>query len=116
MSFAIVRALSQAAPRSAVSTAAQVSVGVAAGQILAADANRKGLLITNTGTTTLYLVLGSGTPTTTVYHVVLRPCTAANDGQGGAYIDDSWVGAVQAVGSGAGGTLVILEFTEAQTQ
>ena len=113
MSFNTVRSLSQAAARSTASTAAQTAVGLVAGQILAADSNRKGLIIVNTGTSIIYLILGSGTPTATIYHVALRPATTADDGSGGVYIDDSWVGAVQALSSAAGGTLVITTISEA---
>ena len=113
MSLSIIRAFSQASQRNTVSEAAQTSVSGTAGQILAANADRKGLVIQNTGTTTIYLLLGSGTPTTTVYHVALKAAASADDGSGGAYLDDAWTGAVQAVGSGAGGTLVITEITGA---
>lgn len=96
-------------PRS--STPAQTSVGAVAGQVLAANVDRRGLVIQNTGTTVIYLVLGSGTPTTSVYHVALKPCASADDGLGGAYIDDGWTGAVQAIGSAGGGAIVITEIT-----
>jgi hypothetical protein len=107
----VTRALVEARQRNAVSAAAQTSVGAVAGQILAANDNRKGLVIVNTGTTTLYLVFGSGTPTTTVYHVALKAAAAADDGSGATWIDDSWTGAVQAIGSGGGGACVITEIT-----
>lgn len=100
---------SQAIQRSSASTAAQTSVSNVAGQILAANGGRKGLIIQNTGTTIIYLVLGAGTPTTSVYHVALKACSVANDGNGGIYNDDAWVGAVQAIGSGIGGSVVITE-------
>lgn len=95
----------------AVSTAALTSVGATAGQVLAANGNRKGFSVTNTGTTTLYLVLGFGTPTATVYHYPLAACAVTHDGKGGTYTDESWLGAVQAIGSAAGGSCVIAEFT-----
>lgn len=98
-----------AVPRSLASTAAQTSVSNVAGQLLAANGGRKGLIIQNTGTTVIYLVLGAGTPTTSVYHIALRACSTANDGMGGIYNDDAWVGAVQAIGSGIGGSVVITE-------
>lgn len=95
--------------RTRASTPAQTSVGAGAGQILAANDGRRGLIIQNTGTTIIYLVLGSATPTATVYHVALRACSVANDGNGGIYNDDAWTGAVQAIGSVGGGTVVITE-------
>lgn len=100
---------SQAFPRETVSTPAQTTVSNAAGTLLVANRGRRGLLIQNTGTTVIYLVLGSATPTATVYHVALAACTAANDGTGGIYNDDSWVGPVQAISSAVGGTVVITE-------
>lgn len=103
--------LIEATPRSAASTPAQTSVGTSAGQILAANAGRKGLVIQNTGTTILYLVFGTSTPTTSVYHYALSACTANDDGKGGAWFDDPWQGAVQALSSGSGGQCVIAEYT-----
>jgi hypothetical protein len=111
MSFNQVEARILARERNTVSTAAQTSVGAVAGQILAANATRRGLMIQNTGATVLYLVLGSGTPTTTVYHVALKACASGDDGSGGIFLDDSWTGAVQAIGSAGGGTCVITEIT-----
>lgn len=104
------RQLVSAAPEVTASTAAQTSIGTTAAQVLAANAKRKGLIIQNTGTTIIRLLFGSGTPTQTVYHVALAACTAADDGKGGVHIDSSWVGAVQAISSAAGGTMVITEF------
>lgn len=99
----------QSVPRRSVSPAAQTSVGAAAGQILAKSFVRRGLLIQNTGTTIIYLLLGTGTPTTSVYHIALKACAVANDGTGGIYNDDVWAGPVQAIGSAPGGTLSIFE-------
>lgn len=97
--------------RDQISSAAQTAIGTTAGQILAANSNRKGLIIQNTGTTILKLVFGSGIPTQTVYHWALSACTAADDGKGGGWSDDSWVGAVQAISSGAGGTCAVTEIS-----
>lgn len=105
----------QAFPRGIVSTPAQTSVGATAGQLLAINRKRKGLIIQNTGTTVIYLVLGPDTPTGTAYHVALKACSAANDGTGGTYTDDQWVGAVQAISSAPGGTCVITEITALET-
>lgn len=89
------------------STAAQTSVTGTASTILTANESRRGFVIQNTGTTKIYITLGTDTPTTSVYHFALAACTGANDGLGGVYIDDVWTGAVQAISSGAGGTCVI---------
>ena len=94
-----------------VTTAAQSSVTNVAAQILAANQKRKSFSVQNTGTTILRLVLGTGTPTQTVYHYALGACTVADDGTGGVYLDSSWVGAVQCISSAVGGTCVITEVT-----
>jgi len=78
--------------------------------ILQANPKRKGLLIQNTGTTVIKLTFGATLPTSTAYHVALRASTGADDGSGGVYLDDSWVGVVNALSSGAFGTLVVTEF------
>lgn len=93
------------------SSPSQVAVGTTAAQILAANPSSKRVIVQNTGITTIKLVLGTGTPTQTDYHVALAPGTAADDGKGGSYIDELWTGAIQAISSGAGGTLVLLEMT-----
>ena len=99
----------EGSPQLSVSTPAQTSQGVTAGVILTANPKRKGIIIQNTGTTVIKLSFGSTLPTATAYHVALAVCTSANDGTGGIYMDDSWVGQVNALSSGAGGTMVITE-------
>lgn len=99
----------QSIARYAASAPAQTSVGTMAGEVLALNLGRRGLIIQNTGTTIIYLVLGSSTPTTSVYHIALKACSITDDGNGGIYNDDAWVGAVQAIGSDSGGTIVITE-------
>jgi hypothetical protein len=101
----------QAFPRETISTPAQTSVSNVAGQLLATNRARRGLVIQNTGTTILYLVLGSATPTSSAYHVALGACASANDGKGGVYNDDAWIGAVQAISSAPGGTCCLTEVT-----
>lgn len=88
---------------------AQTAVGASAGTILNENRARRGLIIQNTGTTVIYLTLGSTNPTVTAYHMALKACTNANDGTGGIYSDDSWIGQVNAIGSAGGGTIVITE-------
>lgn len=101
----------EARPQSTEYTAAQTSIGTTAATVLSANTDRRSLLIQNTGTTTIKLIFGTGTPTQTVYHVALKACGIADDGSGGVYADDAWRGAVRAISSGAGGTMVITEFT-----
>lgn len=91
--------------------AAQTAVGTTAGQVLAANAARKRVMLQNAGTTTIKLVLGAGTPTQSVYHVALPPAGSANDGFSTIYRDEMWTGAVQAISSAAGGLLQVTELT-----
>lgn len=95
--------------RNTISTPAQTSVGAAAGIVLAANALRTGLTIQNTGTTVIYLACGPTNPTVTAYHTSLAACSIANDGTGGFWSDDVWNGVVRAIGSGAGGSVVVSE-------
>jgi hypothetical protein len=97
-------------PQVASSTPAQTSVTDTASLVLITNAKRKGFTIQNTGTTLIKLSFGLTAPTTTAYHVCLKGGTAANDGTGGVYMDDAWVGNVWALGEAAGGTCVITEF------
>ena len=90
-------------------TAAQTSVGATAALVTYAKIGRVFLRIQNTGTTTLYLNLNETAPTATVYHAALASCNAANDGTGGIFAVDGWAGAVTALSSATGGTMVITE-------
>jgi hypothetical protein len=102
-------------PTSNTATApAQTTVGASSGQILAANAARKGSAVQNTGTTRIFLGLGAA-PTTTAYHIALPACGVANDGSSpawdGTFSGVVWQGAVYAISSGAGGTCVVTELT-----
>lgn len=97
--------------RGTASAAAQTSIGTTAAQLLAINPNRRGLMIQNTGTTILKLLYGSGTPTQSIYHLALAAGTAADDGKGGVWVEDAWVGAMQIISSGAGGTCVVTEIS-----
>lgn len=94
------------------SAPAQTAQSTTAAQVLAANARRRQVIVQNTGTTVIKLVLGTGTPTQTAYTVALGACAAANDGTGGAFVSDIWRGAIQAISSAAGGTLVVTEVTQ----
>lgn len=82
------------------SKATQTSVGDTASstELIAANADRNGLLITNTSTAILYILLGAGTATATTAHSLRL---AASGGQ----VDlGAWRGAVQGIwASDAGG-------------
>ncbi len=93
------------------SAAAQTTVGTTAGQVLAANSNRKRMIFQNVGTTVIKLVLGAGTPTQTAFHRALPAGGTADDGSSPVYSDDMWTGAVQAISSAAGGLLVVTELT-----
>lgn len=93
------------------SAPAQVAVGTSAVQLLAANVNRKRLRIQNTGTTRIKLSFGAVNPTATVYHRCLPACGSADDGSSAPVEDQIWTGSVQAIGSAAGGTVVIEEDT-----
>jgi hypothetical protein len=91
----------------------QKTVGSSSGQVLAANAARKGCAVVNTGTVPIYLGLGQ-TPTGTAYHIVLPACGNANDGSSarwdGTISGVLWTGAVNAICTG-GGTCVVAELT-----
>lgn len=89
---------------------AATGVSGSSGQILATNAVRKELIITNTGTVTVYLALGQ-TPTSSAYHIALAPCGSANDGTGGVYVSDIWKGAINAITAGSAGTVCVTELT-----
>ena len=94
-----------------ITNAAQTTISTTAIQLLAANNSRKRLRITNLGTTVIKIILGAGTPTQTVYHLALAACGQANDGSSVSYIDDMWIGAVQAISSAVGGLLSVAELT-----
>lgn len=103
------RVFVEGSPQRDVSAPAQTSVGTTAGLVLFENPKRKGFIVQNTGTTVLKFTFGATLPTQTVYHLALKACTGADDGTGAAYFEASWVGTVNAVSSGAGGTCVITE-------
>jgi hypothetical protein len=93
------------------SAVAQIAVGTSASTVLAANSNRKRLTIQNTGTTVIYLAFGGKTPTPTAYHRALPACGTSNDGSSQPYDDTMETGAVAAISSAPGGTIVIEERT-----
>jgi hypothetical protein len=93
------------------STPAQTTQGTSAASVLAANAARKAVIIVNTGLTVIKLALGGTNPTQTAYHVSLQPASAADAGDGGTFVSDTWTGEIRAISSIAGGTMVITELT-----
>jgi hypothetical protein len=104
------RTFSDPAPQATCSTPAQTTIGTTAAVILAANPKRKGVFIQNTGATVIKLAFGSTDPTQTVYHAALGAATGADDGTGGSWSDDAFVGVIRAISSGVGGTFVLAEF------
>lgn len=93
------------------SAASQQTIGTTAAQAIAANANRKRLILQNCGTTVIKVILGAASPTQANYHFSLAPCGTANDGSSVAMRDDMWTGAVQVISSAAGGLLQAEELT-----
>lgn len=104
-----VRSLQEGAPQAFSSAPVQTTIGTTAAVILLPNALRKCLILQNTGTSILKFTFGITLPTATVFHYALAACGSANDGTGGVYIDDNWVGAVSMISSAAGGTFVLTE-------
>ncbi len=99
-------------PGSTISSApAQTAVGTTAVQVLTANTARREVIIKNTGITVIKLNLGAIAPTQTVYHISLGGDSVADNGLGGVYVSEIWNGAIQAISSAAGGTIVITELT-----
>lgn len=87
-----------------------LSVSGTSGSILAANSSRVEVIVTNTGTSVIYLGLGR-TPSITAYHIALSACSTANDGTGGVFISDTWKGQINAIGSNNAGTICVSELT-----
>lgn len=60
------------------------SIVAEAGNVLAANTNRKGFMIQNVGTNAVFVRLGTGA-STTVFHAVLKGGTGDSDGNGGSF-------------------------------
>lgn len=94
---------------STASAPGSTAVSNTSSQILAANSSRKEVIVVNTGTTVIYLGLGQ-TPSSSAYHISLAPCSSANDGTGGVYISDIWLGAINAI-TASSGTVCVTELT-----
>lgn len=80
----------------------------AGGDVIAANANRKGWSIQNLGTNPLFVRMGTGA-SSTVFHMVLKAGTGNDDGLGGVISDDRYTGIVSATGTSP--RLVVTELT-----
>lgn len=65
-------------------TANTPAIITTAGVIIAANAKRKGFMIQNVGTNTIFIRLG-GTASSTVFHIALKGGTEDSDGTGGSF-------------------------------
>ncbi len=81
------------------------SILSAAGDIIAANANRRFFSIQNVGTNVVYVLLGTGA-SSTVFHSVIKGGTGNSDGLGGSY--SSGVVCYQGVVSIAGTTPLVV--------
>jgi hypothetical protein len=64
-------------------TANTPAIVTSGGDVIAANAKRKGWMIQNTGTNALFVRFGTGA-SATVFHAVLKGGTGDNDGNGGS--------------------------------
>lgn len=94
-----------------VSSAGPVTLGTSSTQLLAANPDRKRLILQNVGTTKIFVLFGSGTASSSNYHVALPAGGTSNDGSSPLYVDELWTGAIQAISSAVGGAIQALEFT-----
>jgi len=69
--------------------------------------NRQSFSIMNTGLTTISLFLSDTEGAVAGSGIVLLPNSSLTDSDGGGY--ECWKGQITAIGSGAGGTLAIME-------
>jgi len=86
-------------------------VGTSSSQALAANSNRKRLILQNVGTTNLYILYGTGTAGPVNFTRILPAGGTALDGSSPVLVDDMWQGAVQWASSASGGEGVANELT-----
>jgi len=91
-----------AAPASSTSTVSRVATSTTAATLLAANASRKGFIVSSEAGIT-YILLGSGTVTTTNYTRQL-PATSSLE-------NDLWTGAVSAIRASGTGNVQVTEMT-----
>jgi hypothetical protein len=89
---------------------ANTAVTSTSSAVLAANAARREVMITNTDVVAVYVGLGQ-TPSATAYHVVLAPCAVAHDGSGGSFVSDVFTGAINAIAASTTGHVAIVELT-----
>ncbi len=78
----------------------RTGIVVAAGDILAANENRRTLIIQNLGGDVLYVKLGTGASTTS-FDFILKGGSVNDDGNGGVFLEDtlSYTGIISVAGA-----------------
>jgi len=66
--------------------------GITTATTIPSDRTRRSMTIQCSGTTVCYVLLGSGTPSSSNYHFALPACTAENDGSGGTVTLNDYTG------------------------
>ena len=89
---------------------AQTTVGTSNVTLLSANSSRVRFVVQNVGTTRISITYGS-TATVAGSTVVLPAGGTTGDGSSQPLVDTLWLGAVSAIGSGAGGSVLVSEFT-----
>lgn len=79
--------------------------------ILQANPSRLEVLIQNTSTDVIFLILTQNKGSLTNFHIALAASSSANDGTGGIWISDLWKGPIYALSSTGAGTLAVTEMT-----
>lgn len=80
------------------STISSGSFGTSNGTILERNVSRNLFFVQNLHTGVLYMRFGTGASNTN-FNVSLKACTVQDDGNGGAYSDDTWIGPVSVSGA-----------------
>lgn len=87
-----------------------VTVGSSATQLLAANDNRRTIVLQNLSTSPIFVKFGSGA-TTSSFSFILPAGTASNDGTGGVFTEDtlSYTGVITAVVSSGTADIQVTE-------
>lgn len=80
------------------STTANTPSIASSGTAIASNSSRKAWALQNLGTNPLFVRLGASA-STSVFHLILKPGTANDDGKGGYISDEMWKGEVSIAGT-----------------
>jgi hypothetical protein len=78
-------------------------------EVLAANPNRKKVILQNVGTVPIYVFLGDADASSTNYSFVLQAGPVEADGRGGAFVDEVYSGAIRVLGASAGAKISVVE-------